>query len=1374
MDDFETPANDSAVISDTVAVHVASDDVGGVQLCPALLLGSPQALPSASKHIYSSLAANASEVDEGMPHLIVAMISDGNEMSSKYTSRLQSALTPFVSSCSLWFVSSGMHYDPLARAVTSTIKTVLPQTDNQVEVLHLVVNSDEVIGVSSEYKLVDTTLNTLLIISRKEINSASEKAKFRAQATVRLSHPPPALLIGVPSEHLSQSTSCHSPPILLSPSNDKRPLPISIFAGESSAALEELLVYIENGIPAVILQDSCELCAVLWNASLLYRTPEFEHDRFVSWLREQLISISMDDVEVATSVIVKIFAIGMTDPQLLDFLESGELDRLRSCVVDLCVQSYAGNTDMKQMLLLASRLNQSSALTAMNLSEVLDDEALTLLLCDCVVHDERVGFLAALLELKSPINVNSQMLIKMARATDQHFFHTIVLCRCMGYSSVPDDIDDIFAHDLNILLRRLAFGVKDLFSPHAVNGDSIGKDRETSVKILAVWSLLLHRPAMVRCLCSFSEQPLPFAIVLSRIARSLSHEMLCQPLESFNSQTITQLAFQSNNRVLVAHEACQRWVHRLLYGHLQARTNPLMLPRWAKILFAAFFIVPIRWWISTRPSYNGGNKEDKPSPTVALLNSSRQPKRTRAVSTYSIISTRSEALTQITAPMSVNFPLQHMTTGTTNGAESATPQSMIFPLNVEEPEADINMKYFSKKTRIRKWTAPSMGLFYSTPIVKYWLSLLFRLVHICALAYSVLLPGCGSTTLDTAVWVWSFMWWVESLWVLNVRLQSIDLSLMPWRVFDILTTFVFLALILMLKILGDGVVSWALRIDSVYPARVVSAVFLLYWCYSTLFFYIPLSDIYGPLMVRVKIMILRDFTNFLIMIALIMLTSAASIQAILYPDQQLSLSVIRSSLSWVWLSLFTTDLSSLRESETCRKTFLGAPKEYCTSIGQYGNPTCPSQSWPAYLVIIEYFVILKLILWPILFAFFARTAKAVDEEADKIWKYQMYSLVSDFSVRPPVPPPLTPFFFLFLACCRVRGRLFGFSLSSSDHPDVNYKERSKSTHRFGVVYRNPSVPHKRHEYANSFWRQMAIDEWREKNKKHGSSNDESKTLLKTLQQQMKMISLTNAYNKKTRISKIEVEKVKYADGDIRKINVSYDQRDWTVLLPNYFPPFFCRAVEDFPAELARYVENATEQNVCDLRRSWRTRQVQDQSRAWLFSSAGFPLNPNGRRGIAGRGNHMKFGCNRHSFYIIIVGLNRKEAKILLDGQGKLPNEPHPDVNLRDENLAGLLRLIGVSEHDVQTMSVCRQETPHLNETASLTTSDNGPVRISSQVVEKENDTDNAWTEYETWAVILRNKKVVNSLIGYKWESISNSYLPNMDMINRALEIFKMP
>lgn len=70
-------------------------------------------------------------------------------------------------------------------------------------------------------------------------------------------------------------------------------------------------------------------------------------------------------------------------------------------------------------------------------------------------------------------------------------------------------------------------------------------------------------------------------------------------------------------------------------------------------------------------------------------------------------------------------------------------------------------------------------------------------------------------------------------------------------------------------------------VNSVYTGRVVGAALLLYLCYrfimlnkwsicSTLFIYAPLSSIFGPLLVRVKLMILRDFTNFLILTSLVM------------------------------------------------------------------------------------------------------------------------------------------------------------------------------------------------------------------------------------------------------------------------------------------------------------------------------------------------------------------------------------------------------------------------------------------------------------------------------------------------------------------------
>ena len=74
------------------------------------------------------------------------------------------------------------------------------------------------------------------------------------------------------------------------------------------------------------------------------------------------------------------------------------------------------------------------------------------LLCECVAHDDRVSFLASVLETRPQLNVNSNMLIRMANAADQHFYTTIILSHCMDYSAVPEEIDEQFAHDVNVAM----------------------------------------------------------------------------------------------------------------------------------------------------------------------------------------------------------------------------------------------------------------------------------------------------------------------------------------------------------------------------------------------------------------------------------------------------------------------------------------------------------------------------------------------------------------------------------------------------------------------------------------------------------------------------------------------------------------------------------------------------------------------------------------------------------------------------------------------------------------------------------------------------------------------------------------------------------
>ncbi|PIO72072.1 hypothetical protein TELCIR_06004 [Teladorsagia circumcincta] len=195
------------------------------------------------------------------------------------------------------------------------------------------------------------------------------------------------------------------------------------------------------------------------------------------------------------------------------------------------------------------------------------------------------------------------------------------------------------------------------------------------------------------------------------------------------------------------------------------------------------------------------------------------------------------------------------------------------------------------------------------------------------------------------------------------------------------------------------------------------------------------------------------------------------------------------------------------------------------------------------------------------------------------------------------------------------------------------------------------------------------------------------------------------------------------------------ERSWQVLLPRYSPPFYCRPAEEFPTDTAKHVEVATEQNVTELRRLWRSRQAMDSGKGWMLSAAGYPLNPHGRRGIAGRGCHPRFGANKRCYYIILTGTTRAECKVF---------------------------------------SMRRLDSSIIDSSETVPATDTSPAHIARLAIEHDIDTDHAWTEHDLWAISLRNRKVLQSAIGYSWYSIGSAMSlskVHTDLLNKTLRVY---
>ncbi|VDM38260.1 unnamed protein product [Toxocara canis] len=1248
--------------------------------------------------------------------------------------RVEKALSRLVAACNVWMVTTGEACDPLARITSDILRSILPTRESNLETLVIAINDVNAVANDPNVckRMVDMRYNTLCMLWMNAEASPADMALFRAVTAIRLATPPPALLIGVADG--STGTGASTQTVLLPPPGvEQHPIPVAFFCGGDLSSLLELRTYLQSGIPVLVLQDSSELCAILSSSWLLYRSSAFEHDKWIEWLDAEIRSVAQSGQVVSAEVIAEAkeniaasLAAASGDVTLLAFISSEQLEFLCERVLHLCMHSSLDAIDVRRVMQLSVRLGEPSIVASLDLAQFCSKQDAAQLYEEALLADERIPVLSVLLDQRVPFTVTLELLRKMLNASpDQYFFNNVIVCQCLGRRCAPSEIDIHLISELNKLLRWLSGGINDLLPPQYFEVPM--PDETRSFGILATWAVLLNRGELAKCLCAYSQETLPLALVLARVCRTLAEQArswffyengfrnlsrwlsehsvavlerahvespqktyrgLCIPLENFNRLTLTELALQ-----------------------VTSSRSILFIPEWLKIVISSFVLLPVWFWMRLRvPECASREPFRTSSPTVALLQDGRNNNKNRSHSTYSVVSARSSQRDEGV----ILLRDERMT-----GESSATPQSGALSISPTIPQQE-------------------------TVIVEDPPKATTMLLH--KSKRSITLPGCGSLTLDTLVWVWTFIMLLESIWVFSNRLHRSPLRQLRWRLFDIIAISIQLFVLLTLKLFGQITPNDFIPIRSAFTSHVTSAFFLLYLCYSTLFHYIPLSETFGPLMVRVKLIVMRDFINFLVLVALIIGSSAVAVQAILYPDHVSDFSILSKSLSWAWLSLFTTDLSGLHETDSCKKTFMGEPTDYCTAVGGYANYECPSQSPAGYFAVVEYFVVLKLICWPILFALFAKTAKEVDEIADRIWKYQLYSLVEDFRLRPVLPPPLTPIYFLGISCCRAAGCFSSFFRGSyscgSDHPDVlsrSSKEiiRSVSAARFGNVYHNPSVPLTQTRFTHFKTKSKEI--W--SCSRSRTSNDQLQQCMRSLRQlkdHMRLMIVSTNFSTATAKDRLHSwygssTTLSYSpEAHINKLSVQSRYMPWNVLIADYCPPFYCKSIDEFPSELQKHVDCFTAQNANDVRRQWRQRQQTDLLNTFnisriVVSPAGLPLNPCGRKGIAGRGDHFKFGPNYYGVFVILHGGKNEELKVLLENKA-LPTRWRFECGRHDEALEMILRNVLRTDSDIAILSSQCQ--------LNVGESDSGVAHVLRRHRDDPRDTDNSWTEVDVWAIHL--------------------------------------
>ncbi|XP_036366251.1 transient receptor potential cation channel subfamily M member-like 2 isoform X2 [Octopus sinensis] len=275
--------------------------------------------------------------------------------------------------------------------------------------------------------------------------------------------------------------------------------------------------------------------------------------------------------------------------------------------------------------------------------------------------------------------------------------------------------------------------------------------------------------------------------------------------------------------------------------------------------------------------------------------------------------------------------------------------------------------------------------FYNTPVIKFWISLIFYVIFLGIYSYVLLVELKPQR---------SFLEWLLIMWVIGIFTEEIhqvltkrSLSIRSkfkkyihsaWNINDVITIVLF--------ILG-----YILRsLDVAETARVI-------FCLNLISFYIRFLHMFsidknlGPKLVMIKEM-MRDLGYFAMIMFIFMTAFGIATQSILNPSTPASFDLFKEVFRKAYFLIY---------AEFFLEEYDGNPN--CKE----NNSTCPTEitTYSAIILMCIYVLLTNILLLNLLIAMFSSTYEKVQKKSHLHWSFQRYDIINEFSIRPPLPPP---------------------------------------------------------------------------------------------------------------------------------------------------------------------------------------------------------------------------------------------------------------------------------------------------------------------------------------------------------------------------------
>uniref|UniRef100_A0A7N8XKB4 Transient receptor potential cation channel, subfamily M, member 2 n=1 Tax=Mastacembelus armatus TaxID=205130 RepID=A0A7N8XKB4_9TELE len=214
-----------------------------------------------------------------------------------------------------------------------------------------------------------------------------------------------------------------------------------------------------------------------------------------------------------------------------------------------------------------------------------------------------------------------------------------------------------------------------------------------------------------------------------------------------------------------------------------------------------------------------------------------------------------------------------------------------------------------------------------------------------------------------------------------------------WNILDVLSILLF-------------IIGLAFRLISTlfYAGKIVLCIDFVVFCLRLMAIF-TISRTLGPKIIIVKRMMM-DMFFFLFLLSIWVVAYGVAKQGILINNDSRLDWIFRGAVYEPYLTIFgnfPTNIDITFDINSCSMSGTDPLKPKCPVLDDNQNPVFPE--WLTITLLCVYLLFANILLLNLLIAIFNFTFEEVQDNTDRIWKFQRYELIKEYHSRPAAPPP---------------------------------------------------------------------------------------------------------------------------------------------------------------------------------------------------------------------------------------------------------------------------------------------------------------------------------------------------------------------------------